>query len=82
MTALSRRISYLYTFIILLTTTSSSQEHPSIHEEELEEHKSEKIIVEQVDVLTGLENLILNYSEIVANKQVGIVTNQTGLDSR
>ena len=82
MTALSRRISYLYTFIILLTTTSSSQEHPSIHEEELEEHKSEKIIVEQVDVLTGLENLILNYSEIVANKQVGIVTNHTGLDSR
>jgi len=68
--------------LFCLPTISSSQDHPSIHEEELEEYKSENTIVEPVNVISGLENLISNLQEKVANQKIGIVTNHTGLDSR
>lgn len=69
-------------FILFLPLASLTQEHPSIHEEEFREHLDEKIIVEPVEVLTGLENLILNFPDRVANKRIGIVTNHTGLDKQ
>ena len=82
MTAHYRRISFLLALLFCQPTISSSQDHPSIHEEQLEEHDTWEMIVEPVNVTTGLENLILNFPEKINGMVVGIVTNHTGLDSR
>jgi uncharacterized protein YbbC (DUF1343 family) len=70
----------LWIAILFSLSTALSQEHPSIHQIELEQHREEPARPELQNVRTGLEILLTMEQDRLAGKTVGLVTNHTGVD--
>ncbi len=72
----------LFIFSLLFCSNLLSQEdHPSIHQQQLEYYKNKDVPpVEKIHVLTGLDVLMEEKTDLIKGKNIGLVTNHTGVD--
>lgn len=72
----------LFFFVFLFCSITQSQEdRPSIHQQQLEYYKNKELPpVEKIHVLTGLDVLIMEKTHLIMGKNIGLVTNHTGVD--
>ena len=68
-------------FLLTLFSITYSQEHPSIHQQQLEQFNGQNIPpVERIHVLNGLDVLLNEEIDLINHKTIGLVTNHTGVN--
>ena len=64
-----------------LGSLTAQQEEISIHEEQSKYYQNKATpLVEKISVLTGLDILLRDHTELIEGKSIALVTNQTGID--
>jgi len=68
-------------FLLTLFSITYSQEHPSIHQQQLEQFNGQNMPpVERIHVLNGLDVLLNEEIDLINHKTIGLVTNHTGVN--
>ncbi|MFQ6677077.1 MAG: exo-beta-N-acetylmuramidase NamZ domain-containing protein [Fidelibacterota bacterium] len=68
-------------FLLVFCSIIQSQEHPSTHQQQSELFKNKDIPpIEILHVLNGLDVLIKDQIHLIKGKNIGLVTNHTGVD--
>jgi len=73
---------HFFVFILLFFSNTIAQENRiSIHKEQLEFYNNKNAPpIEKVHVLTGLDELVARQLHLITGKNIGLVTNHTGVD--